>query len=499
MPSPAGGDVLTLASDASLARGQDYADRGLVTDLHGVGDAIEATVRGTNDYTVRLDPGGASCDCPHAWDGHICKHMVAVALAAGSAPVPRTESAATLQPAVTSEDVDALRSEVDAVLRTRRSLDYHRAMDYAVAAEGLLAALQGAASGPAAGEVVPVVERALRHVVSAILRADDSSGLIGDLVVSLMDAHAVACRVSPPEPKKLATWLVRFSFDGKQDFFVADVREYGDALGDAGLAAYRLEIDRRFAAAPDDHSLRYAAQRLALVDRDPHAVVRLFGGNQSSVYHCAEVAQAMLEIDRTDEALDWARRGMALPATWQSRALYDLAAAVHAQRSETAEAIAVRRAGLVALPDVRSYGALRKAAGPMWHAHRTDALAAVAAHSVRDHVQALLSDGDVDGAWAVATEARVEIDRGTMTQVARRRAKTHPADALPYFRGFAVQALAVSDRVAYRECVRWLKELLRLHETIGTEQEFTEFMAQLREDNRRRPAFLDELRRARLA
>jgi hypothetical protein len=387
---------------------------------------------------------------------------------------------------------------VDAVLRTRRWLDYYPAMDYAVAAEDLLAELRRAASGPAARDVVPVVERALRYVVSVILRADDSSGAIGGLVDALLEVHATACRTGRPDPKKLAAWLVRFSFDGQQDFVVADVREYVDALADAGLAAYRREVDRRFAAAPEDYRLRYAAQRLALVDRDPDAVVRLFGGEQPSPYHCAEVAAAMLEIDRSDDALDWARRGMALPTTWQSRALYDLAAAVLTQRGETSEAVAVRRDGLAALPDIRSYGALRTAAGSTWQDHRSEALAVLAAHSVREHVQALLSDGDVDGAWAVATAEGVELDSGTMTQLARRRARTHPADALPYYRAFAVQALSRSDRSAYRECVRWLKELRRLHETVGTEEDFDDFVAELRATHRRRPAFLDELQRARL-
>jgi hypothetical protein len=46
--------------------------------------------------------------------------------------------------------------------------------------------------------------------------------------------------------------------------------------------------------------------------------------------------------------------------------------------------------------------------------------------------------------------------------------------------------------------VRWLKELRRLHETVGTEEDFDDFVAELRATHRRRPAFLDELQRARL-
>jgi hypothetical protein len=77
--------------------------------------------------------------------------------------------------------------------------------------------------------------------------------------------------------------MVRFTFED-QDFFTIDPVAYVDALGDAGLAVYRQEVANRSdpASAPTLRSAalrdlygefpsfaaRYAAERLAVIDRD---------------------------------------------------------------------------------------------------------------------------------------------------------------------------------------------------------------------------------------
>lgn len=50
-------------------------------------------------------------------------------------------------------------------------------------------------------------------------------------------------------------------------------------------------------------------------------------------------------------------------------------------------------------------------------------------------------------------------------------------------------------RTAYRQAVRQLLELRALHERAGTPERFRTYLDALVEANRRRPSFLDELRR----
>lgn len=66
-----------------LKKGLSYFKHGYVTDVEDLGNGdYEATVEGTEDYTVRLHIEGNEvteyeCDCPYDW-GPVCKHVAAV-------------------------------------------------------------------------------------------------------------------------------------------------------------------------------------------------------------------------------------------------------------------------------------------------------------------------------------------------------------------------------------------------------------------------------------
>ncbi|MHB8593896.1 MAG: hypothetical protein ACYDB3_06120 [Acidimicrobiales bacterium] len=122
-----------------------------------------------------------------------------------------------------------------------------------------------------------LIERAIGHVVKVIRHADDSGGLIGDLARELLDLHARTCGASVADPLKLARWMVRFGFED-QDFFVADPVRYAGTLGERGLAAYRREVRRRRDAGDSSFAVRYAEERIAVLDGDIKRIIRLLGG-----------------------------------------------------------------------------------------------------------------------------------------------------------------------------------------------------------------------------
>jgi hypothetical protein len=393
-----------------------------------------------------------------------------------------------------------LARAVDATLRTRRFLDYRESIAYAREAAPVVEALERAAEGPSARDVVPVVERALRHVLRVLHHGDDSAGTCGDVARSLLRIHVTAARNGRPDAQKLLRWLVQFTFDD-QDFFNPDVRDYADALGDGGVAEYRAEVQRRAQSSPETFAPRFALQQLALLDRDAEAIVREFGGQLDGVYRFIAVATAFREIGEDDEALIWARRGMDLPATWQSRQLYDLVAQVLTERGAVSEAVAERVAGLRALPDPTSYAALRAAAEPVgsWPQLRPDALETLRKRALDHYLQALLQDGDVDRAWQALQETPGGAPQLTELQVASARAETHPGDAVPYVRRAVAETLQQADRRAYRSAVKQLLQLRSLHQRAGTPTEFDAYLAEVTQVNRRRPSFLDELRKAGLS
>src|SRR5215212_4936673 len=226
-------------------------------------------------------------------------------------------------------DLAQLRAEVDRGLRTRRFLDYGESAGWARAGRPILAELDNAVAESPSRALIELLQRAAGHVVKVIMHADDSDGLIGDLAHELLALHARACDAGGADPVELAAWMVRFGFDD-QDFFEVDPVRYASALGETGLAAYRDAIDARRDG--DSFAVRYARERLAILDRDVDALVKLLGGDLTTPYQFIRVAEAMRELGLDDEVLAWAKRGIAQTSGWQVSQLYDMACDVQRDR-----------------------------------------------------------------------------------------------------------------------------------------------------------------------
>jgi len=92
----------------------------------------------------------------------------------------------------------AAATVIDRRLRTRRFLNCRESSAWARDAWLVVDALAKEVAPPPSRELVVLLERAVGHVVKVILHADDSDGLIGDLVRRTDEspgAHPVAHRV----------------------------------------------------------------------------------------------------------------------------------------------------------------------------------------------------------------------------------------------------------------------------------------------------------------
>jgi hypothetical protein len=72
-------EIMSLCNKISYERGLEYYKGGRVNKVEFIGDKLKAIVAGTYNYevTVKLDKGiKASCTCPYDWGGY-CKHIVA--------------------------------------------------------------------------------------------------------------------------------------------------------------------------------------------------------------------------------------------------------------------------------------------------------------------------------------------------------------------------------------------------------------------------------------
>ncbi|MDQ2853043.1 MAG: hypothetical protein M3Y49_20350 [Actinomycetota bacterium] len=80
-----------------------------------------------------------------------------------------------------------------------------------------------------------VTQKALASALKVIMRADDSSGIIGDACRRLLELHPVVAAVAAVPAGKLIDWMFKFQFEGEVDFFTLDPVAYAPALGEAGV------------------------------------------------------------------------------------------------------------------------------------------------------------------------------------------------------------------------------------------------------------------------
>jgi hypothetical protein len=411
------------------------------------------------------------------------------------------------------ERLAVLKAAVDDGLRTRRHLDYWGSSAWARDAAPVVHALADEVAAAPSAELVVLLQRAAGHLVKAIMRADDSDGAIGDLCRDVLDLHRRACAAGVAEPLKLAKWMVRFAFED-QDFFEIDPVAYVGALGDKGLAVYRREVDKRSdpADAPGDRSetlrrayggfpsfaAKYAAERLAIIDRDVDRLVELLGGDLSSAHQFQRVAEAMIELGQVDDALGWARRGIAETSGWQVAKLYDLAAEMLTDADHLDEVVELRRHHHERMPSASTYAKLKAAAGAVdaWAAEVARARTVLAERDPAGYIDALLADGEADEAWAVVATGGHEIQASQWMRLAEAREPTAPGDAMGVYLRLADEVLGRADKRAYRDAVRRLKVARRAASAADRTAEFSEHLTALRERNRRRPSFMAMLDKA---
>ena len=411
---------------------------------------------------------------------------------------PDVERHVRLAAARATGDLAQLRREVDGGLRTRRFLGYRESSEWASAAQPIVEELRETVASAPSNELVLLLQRAVGHVVKVILHADDSNGSIGDLARELLDLHAQACDAGVADPLKLAAWMVRFSCED-QDFFEIDPVRYAVALGDLGLTSYRQAIGQHSDAL---FAVRWARERLAVLDGDTQAIIALLGEDLTKAHQFIRVAEAMAELGRDDDVLSWALRGIAETDGWQLDKLYDLACGVHDRRTAPLEVLALRREQHERMASSSSYAALRRAAEPLaaWDLERDAARRALRDRDRGGLIDALLTDGDADAAWAAALEdPEWEPGLARRVRLAEAREPTRPDEALNWYMLITDEELIETGRAAYARAVSILKRARRAAEAAGQSHMFEAELATLRERHRRRPTLIAMLNKAGLA
>lgn len=387
---------------------------------------------------------------------------------------------------------------------TRRFYDYRQANDYAHDAYDTVELLRHIAAERSTPALLPIIERAITLTTRAILKSDDSSGLQGDLVRSLLDAHAEAARTASPkltqaEQTRLITWIVKYRYGGQQDFFDPDIVAYAPALSPKSVERYRDAIT----AIDLGEYGRYPLTRLAVLDADRDAIVAAHGGEPRNEMLAASLVADLEEAGLHDDAVAYARIGIAMGGRGWDRKLITFLVDDAIARGAADEAVELRRDWFARHPSSTSYSALRETADQLgrWDAERDAAEDRLAAHDPESFVTYLIDEGRGEQAWDFARVQRSSIRRADVwLKLCADRAKAQPADTLPIYRLLISDTLIVTDVRNYKAAARMLKTMRDVAAVAGPEHtaEFETFLAQTVEQNRRRTRCIEEFAKAKL-
>ena len=483
-------DLRRAAGPTSYARSVGYLDR--VEELEIAGTWVTASVYGTDVYRVRLkfdderaDGLRGDCSCPFGAEGNFCKHCVAtglVALRSGSpavhsrvSPAPEPEPGSfiswlsslsrdelliellellvdeprlcerfELRAAARQADVEGVRDVVRRLIWVTDYVDYDGASAYAADVERAAEAIEDLIDAGAAAAAVEVARDAIAWLRQSFATIDDSSGDVGNAGYGLLDVHLLACQEARSDPVELAEYLADLCLTDQYALAPA-LTDYAELLGDVGRAALRERVAAAYEASPDDSHVRRVLESVIEAEGDVDSLVALCARHLDQFgYQHLRIAQALDKAGRTDEALDWAERGV----TGNSRlstGLVDYLVDRYASRGREEDVVSLRRTLFCGDRSLANFGALRSAAtnSGLWDAEREAALGLLRkdAAAVRGKtllfpwagpvlIDALIDDGDPDAAWIAAQDIASEPQ---WVRLANASADSRPADALAVY------------------------------------------------------------------
>lgn len=426
-------------------------------------------------------------------------------------PTDRPSDRCTLD---TGHDVFVtLADQVLPLVRTRGDLHRWRAANaYGFELHEAVTLLQDAAENEPPAEVLTVTQKAIASACKVIMRADDSSGIIGDAIRELLELHAQLAFIAPPKYRRLVDWMIRFQFDNECDFFEIDPAAYAPALGERGLAAYRAKLDEVAATVSpalsaeqrqnlsskdrdawtrvmhENHTrfvLEWNARRLAVWDRDVDAIIATHSRDRKVAAWLQDTAEALAEIGEFDLAIDWARQ-----ATWfdlghqaaKASGYWCALLAEHRPDEELPARLEVFRRW----PTSSNASALHERAGKTWPTYADEVMSTLEGRPREAVSFAIYGLDDITLAWNLAHSLTLD-DSGLWQELAKRYEKVDALAVLPIHTQLVIAELEHANAGFYRSAARRLARMRTLAAGSPHAAEVDALISELRETHRRRP------------
>ena len=411
-------------------------------------------------------------------------------------------------------DLATYRKALENALDAGRFVEYGEVHGYAQSIGEAIDSVEELLKEGHAAAVIELAEHALAAVEAAIESVDDSDGYMGEILERLQALHLEACTKARPDPEELAQRLFEWELRTDWDTFYGAAERYAGVLGKEGLALYRGLAEDQWERVPalspgakdvqtygKRFRITHIMETLARVSGDVEALVAIKRRDLSSAWAHVEIAEIYRQARKHDLALEWAERGLqAFPLRTDARLGEFLMTEYH-RRKRHEDAMAIAWAGFAEMPFLSQYQSLKGHAdrNDTWPAWREKALARLRAGPARpeagvnartqrwgapareDHselVRIFLWEKDIEAAWREAKAGGCASD--LWLELAVKREKSHPEDALPVYRDRIAPTLGRKHNEAYREAIGLLRKVRVLMVRLGRAGEFASYLESVR-------------------
>jgi len=403
-----------------------------------------------------------------------------------------------------------VRKLIDGLRWDRRRHPYSGRREYSQRAQAVAAAVADMIEAGDAESAAPLARRAVERVTAALMYMDDSAGIVGDDLRTLMALYARACRAASPDAGRLARWLVSMQLDGP-GWPAIELKEFAEALGPRGLAEVaRLTEERRVTAEPDSWTAQWGIkdlrEQLAAVSGDIDAHVAVLAEDLRGAHRYSEIMEVLRDAGRDDAAEQWARKGLAEhPSGFQTDRLRDQLVDLLLDGDREADAVAVCREIYERRAIHQDYLKLRHAAQQAgqwpdlsgWALNLLRDRAQADQRYVRELISVLVREDLLDEAWAAAMANPGQVPESQWFELIEVREKDHPADVIrPYQDLIEIGLEKASDKYRYPKAIKTIRRLRDSYHRVGDEAGFSAYLADLRQRHRRKTSFLTKLDKA---
>lgn len=228
-------------------------------------------------------------------------------------------------------------------VKSGQTISDYEASDYARNLEYLIDALIELPQQEYADSILMLSEYALSEISGTLDYIEDSNDHIGVLLDKIQKLHLTVCKISQPNPLKIAEILFKWQREDNSNVTCRNLASYIDVMGDKGLLKYRalaesdwsktspigsydfntedwvyennsseaerLDIDNQWAKWGSRYSITAIMTELEKLDGDLNSLTDIMAHDLSTLYNYIEIAQLYLKNGFLDKALEWAEKG----------------------------------------------------------------------------------------------------------------------------------------------------------------------------------------------